>query len=136
MSKKFLITEEDRLHIRSMYGLISEEIDPNTGGSVTIQNYYKPGFYTLDSTDTQTNQPVKNKLTTALQEVTEFVKKNPDSIVEVKFISQESAIPNKDNEGKEGGDFMDVGGLSDVRKKYIEPYIQTYFNNLVVCFFC
>ena len=130
MSKKFLITEEDRLHIRSMYGLISEEIDPNTGGSVTIQNYYKPGFYTLDSTDTQTNQPVKNKLTTALQEVTEFVKKNPDSIVEVKFISQESAIPNKDNEGKEGGDFMDVGGLSDVRKKYIEPYIQTYFNNL------
>ena len=130
MSKKFLITEEDRLHIRSMYGLISEEIDPNTGGSVTIQNYYKPGFYTLDSTDTQTNQPVKNKLTTALEEVTEFVKKNPDSIVEVKFISQESAIPNKDNEGKEGGNFMDVGGLSDVRKKYIEPYIQTYFNNL------
>jgi hypothetical protein len=130
MSRKFLITEEEKNQIRGLYGLITEAIDPASGGTITVNNYYKPGFYTLDSVDTKTNQAVKNNLNTALQEVTNFVKDHPNSIVEVKFISQESAIPNKDNEGKEGGDFMPVGGLSDVRKKYLEPYIKTYFDNL------
>jgi hypothetical protein len=130
MSRKFLITEEEKNEIRGLYGLINEAIDPKSGGTITINNYYKPGFYTLDSVDTKSNQAVKNNLTTALKEVTDFVRLHPDSIVEVKFISQESAIPNKDNEGKEGGDFMPVGGLSDVRKKYLEPYIQQYFENL------
>lgn len=130
MSRKFLITEEEKTRIRGLYGLVTESIDPASGGTITVDNYYKPGFYTLDSIDTKTNQAVKNNLNTALQEVTNFVKDHPNSIVEVKFISQESAIPNKDNEGKEGGDFMPVGGLSDVRKKYLEPFIKTYFDNL------
>lgn len=128
--KRLLITEDDRRHILGLYGVLTEAIDPNSGGTVTINNYYPNGWYTLENKDTKSGKIIKDQLNEALAQVTEFVKKHPDSIVSIKFISQESAIPNKDNEGKEGGDFLPVKGLSDLRKKYLEPYIKSYFDSL------
>jgi len=128
--KRLLITEDDRKHILKLYGLLNESIDPNSGGTITINNYYPAGWYSLDNKDTKTGKIIKNQLNEALAQVTEFVKKHPDSIVSVKFISQESAIPNKDNEGKAGGTWLEVGGLSDLRKQYLEPAIKEYFDNL------
>jgi hypothetical protein len=130
MSRQLLITEQEKSEILKMYGLISEAIDPNTGGTIRIDNYYKPGWYSLDATDTKTGKTIKDQLNQGLLEARNFVIKHPNSIVSVKFVSQESAIPNKDNEGKEGGDFMDVNGLSKLRKKYLEPYIREYFDSL------
>lgn len=130
MSRQLLITEEERSGILKMYGLISEAIDPNTGGTIRIDNYYKNGWYSLDATDTKSGKTIKDQLNQGLLEVRNFIIKHPDSIVSVKFVSQESAIPNKDNEGKEGGDFLEVNGLSKLRKKYLEPYISEYFNSL------
>ena len=128
--KRLLITEDDRRHILGLYGVLTEAIDPNLGGTITINNFYSAGTYTLEQVDTQTKKVIKDQLNEALVQVTDFVKKHPDSIVSVKFISQESAIPNKDNEGKAGSSWLPVGGLSDLRKQYIEPYIKTYFDNL------
>jgi len=128
--KRLLITEDDRKHILKLYGLLTEAIDPNSGGTITINNYYPAGWYSLENKDTKTGKVIKNQLNEALAQVTEFVKKHPDSIVSVKFISQESAIPNKDNEGKAGGTWLEVGGLSDLRKQYLEPAIKQYFDNL------
>jgi hypothetical protein len=128
--RKFLITEEDRKHILGLYGLLKEDIDPNSGGTITIKNYYPAGYYTLENVDTKSKKKIQDQIYSGLTQVTDFVKKHPDSIVSVKFISQESAIPNKDNEGKHGGSYLEVGGLSDLRKQYLEPYIKTYFDNL------
>ena len=132
MSRKFLITEEERRHIRSMYGLITEDIDPNSGGTVTITNKYQAGFYTTAAIDRDTNKTIKSKLDAELVKVTEFVKKYPNSIVSVKFTSQESSLPNTDNE--KAGYFkknrLDVGELSNARKEYINQYIQSYFQSL------
>lgn len=128
--RRLLITEEDRRHILGLYGILTEAIDPNSGGTITIDNYYPAGWYTLENKDTKSGKIIKDQLNEALVQVTNFVKKHPDSIVSIKFISQESAIPNKDNEGKEGGDFLPVKGLSDLRKKYLEPYIKSYFDGL------
>jgi len=36
MSRQLLITEEERSGILKMYGLISEAIDPNTGGTIRM----------------------------------------------------------------------------------------------------
>ena len=130
MGRQLLITEEERSGILKMYGLISEDIDPNTGGTIRIDNYYKNGWYSLDATDTKTGKTIKDQLNQGLLEVRNFIIKHPDSIVSVKFVSQESAIPNKDNEGKEGGEFLEVNELSKLRKKYLEPYISEYFNSL------
>ena len=127
---KLLITEQDIRHIRGLYNLIMEDITSESGGTVKLFNYYKPGYYTLESIDTKTNQPVVNSLEIELDKVREFIKNHPDSIVSIKFISGESAIPNKDNEGKEGGKFLNYGDLSKLRKKYLDQYLQRYFQNL------
>lgn len=126
---KLLITEEDRRHILKLYNIIKEDIDPKTGGSVKILNNYKPGFYTLQSTDTKDNKPIIDKLNSELSKVTEFVKNNPESIVKITFVAGESAIPNKDNElGK--GKQIEPGILSGYRRDYLQQYINNYFNSL------
>ena len=94
MGRQLLITEEERSGILKMYGLISEDIDPNTGGTIRIDNYYKNGWYSLDATDTKTGKTIKDQLNQGLLEVRNFIIKHPDSIVSVKFVSQESAITN------------------------------------------
>jgi hypothetical protein len=125
MSKKFIITEDEKKHILGLYGLINEEIDPNVGGTVKIINKYAPGFYSV-------NEEIKKQLDTELAKVTEFVKKYPNSIVSVDFSSQESSIPNTDNE--QSGYFKErrlkEGQLSEARKDKINEYIQNYFQGL------
>jgi hypothetical protein len=130
MSKKIIISEQEKTHILGLYGLINEEIDPNVGGTVTLTNKYQAGFYTVNAIDTVTNKQIKDQLDVELAKVTEFVKKYPNSIVSIKFISQESAIPNKDNEGYHGKSWLEPGGLSDLRKSYLEQYIKRYFDSL------
>jgi len=132
--RRLLITEEDRRHILGLYGIIKEDIDPSSGGTVTFANRYKAGYYTTNALDLSTNKTIKNKLDTELVKVTEFVKKYPNSIVSVKFTSQESSLPNTDNEKagyfKKPDNRLDVGELSGARKEYINQYIQSYFKSL------
>lgn len=133
--RRLLITEEEKRRILGLYGLLKEDIDPNSGGTVTINNVYKAGWYTTAAVDQLTNKTIKDQLDVELLKVTEFVRKNPNSIVSVKFTSQESAIPNTDNE--KAGFFkdkpsnrLDVGELSGARKDYLNQYIQSYFQTL------
>jgi len=132
--RRLLITEEDKKHILGLYGLLKEDIDPNSGGTVTLVNKYKAGFYTTKALDLATNKTIKEKLDAELVKVTEFVKKYPNSIVSVKFSSQESSLPNTDNEKagffKKPPNRLNVGELSSARKEYINQYIQSYFKNL------
>lgn len=132
--RRLLITEEDRRHILGLYGLIKEDIDPNSGGTVTFTNKYKAGYYTTNALDLATNKTIKAKLDAELVKVTEFVKKYPNSIVSVKFTSQESSLPNTDNEKagyfKKPDNRLNVGELSNARKEYINQYIQSYFKSL------
>ncbi len=128
--RRFIITEEEKYKIKGLYGLINEAIDPNSGGTVTIDNFYKAGWYGVDTIDNKTKKKISDTLKVELDKVTEFVRLHPDSIVEVTFKSGESAKPNKDNEGKEGGGFLGVNELSKLRRKYLEPFIQTYFQTL------
>jgi len=132
--RRLLITEEDKKHILGLYGLLKEDIDPNSGGTVTLVNKYKAGFYTTKALDLATNKTIKEKLDAELVKVTEFVKKYPNSIVSVKFSSQESSLPNTDNEKagffKKPDNRLNVGELSSARKEYINQYIQSYFKNL------
>jgi hypothetical protein len=132
--RRLLITEEDKKHILGLYGLLKEDIDPSSGGTVTLANRYKAGYYTTNALDLSTNKTIKNKLDTELVKVTEFVKKYPNSIVSVKFTSQESSLPNTDNEKagyfKKPDNRLDVGELSGARKEYINQYIQSYFKSL------
>lgn len=128
--KRIIISEEDKKHILTLYNLLTEDIDPKSGGTSSIDLFYKAGFYTLDGEDIKTNQQLVQKISEELNKVRDFLLQNPNSIVTVKFESQESAIPNKDMEGKSGGGWLEVGDLSDLRKEYFESFITNWFNNL------
>lgn len=114
--------------------LLKEDIDPNYGGTIIINNVYQAGYYTTKAIDQLTKKTIKEQLDEQLIKVTEFLKnhKNDSTIVSVKFTSQESAIPNTDNE--RAGFFktrrLNVGQLSSARKYYIDEYIKSYFKNL------
>jgi hypothetical protein len=132
---KLLVTEQEKKRILGLYGLLKEDIDPSSGGTVTINNVYKAGWYTTAAMDQLTNQTIKDQLDAELVKVTEFVRKYPNSIVSVKFTSQESSLPNTDNEkagffkGKQNNR-LEVGELSGARKAYIDQYVQSYFQSL------
>ncbi len=48
---KFLITEIEKKRILGLYGLLKEDIDPNSGGTITINNVYQAGYYTTNAID-------------------------------------------------------------------------------------
>ena len=134
--KKLMVykTDDYKSKIVERRSLLKEDIDPDTGGTVIINNVYQAGYYTTSAIDQVTKKTIKEQLDAELLKVTEFLKKHPNeqSIVSVKFTSQESAIPNTDNE--QAGFFksirLDVGQLSSARKYYIDEYIKSYFSNL------
>jgi hypothetical protein len=127
-------TDDHKHKINEEKSLLKEDIDPNSGGTITINNVYQAGFYTTKAIDQLTNKTIKDQLDGELIKVKEFLKNHKDdsTIVSVKFTSQESAIPNTDNE--RAGFFnsirLNVGQLSSARKYYIDEYIKSYFKNL------
>jgi hypothetical protein len=131
MGKKILISEDESLYIKTLHGLLSEQIT-NDGGTSRIQNFYRGGYYTTDTVDQKTNRTVKERIDEQLELAIPFLQKNPDSVVQITFESQESFIPNTDNEGVENSlrARLDSGVLSEYRKKYISIYVNEYIKNL------
>jgi len=129
MSKKFFITEQDRRHILSLYGLIKEDIDPVTGGEQSFKVNFKAGWY--DPSNEEAYIEGQRKLTDEIDtfvktQLIPYLKKVPSSIVGMTFRSGESKIPNTDNEGKDKGKKqpLDPGRLSELRKYYLEEYLK------------
>jgi len=129
---RLIITEEEKKNILSLYGLIRESIDPNKGGSETIQANYKGGYYTVPQMTT------KNQLDELLTKVKEFVKKNGESsLVNVNMDASESQLPNYDMEGagykdSTGKTFVinkpvGVKMLSEARFAYLKEYVLNEF---------
>jgi hypothetical protein len=138
--KKFIITEEDRKHILSLYGLIKEEDPkPQSEASTSVLKFDKtinfaPGYYrhkgpVTTKAGTTYNWDVDQTLKTDLAKVKEFLKNNPSGyIVEVNLYSGESKIPNNDNE--QGGTQVKENHLNDARlnslKSYLNPIFETW----------
>ena len=138
--KKFLITEDDRKHILSLYGLLKEEEgETQTQQSTSALKFDKtinfaPGYYrtkgpVTTKAGTTYNWDVDQTLKTDLEKIKEFLKNNPTGyIVEVNLYSGESQIPNNDNE--QGGVKVNPGDLNTSRlnslKTYIEPIFQSW----------
>ena len=131
MAKKFIITEEDRRHILSLYGvMLNEALDPVNGGEQSFKVNFKAGWYNaanpaayLDNQKKFTEE-IENFVKTQL---IPYLPKNPSTIVGMTFRSGESLIPNTDNEGKDAGinEPLDPGRLSQLRKYYLEQYLKS-----------
>lgn len=131
MAKKFIITEEDRTHILSLYGImLNEALDPVNGGEQSFKVNFKAGFYDVSNDkaylggEKKFTEEIDNFVKTQL---IPYLKKNPSTIVGMTFRSGESLIPNTDNEGKYAGPNkpLDPGRLSLLRKSYLEQYLKS-----------
>ena len=131
MAKKFIITEEDRTHILSLYGvMLNEALDPVNGGEQSFTVNFKAGWYNVANPNAYLEK--QKKFT---EEIDNFVKtqlipylqKNPSTIVGMTFRSGESLIPNTDNEGVAAGKNKPLapGRLSQLRKYYLEEYLKS-----------
>ena len=90
MGQKFLISEQERFHIRKLYGLITEAVEPYTQSQrVTFRaGYYGPSY-------------AAPFLDPIIENIKKYLTDRPGKrfVVNVAISSGESQIPNTDNEG-------------------------------------
>jgi len=133
--RKLLITEDDKKHILSLYGLIKEEPDPISETSTSALKFDKtinfaPGYYRHKgpvTTKTGTyDWDVDKTLKDELQKIREFLKNNPTGyVVEANLYSGESKIPNSDNEL--GGTPVKENYLNKARLNSLKSYLNPIF---------
>lgn len=122
---KFLITEEDRRHILSLYNLITEE-DTENVKTFEFGNQFDPGRW--NSLSTGATIDLESKMVELGEWLAE--KKGTGQFVVVQIVASESQVPNYDRE-QYGDVKVDPGYLSRLRAKTLKRLITTYFQNMV-----
>lgn len=90
MGQKFLISEQERFHIKKLYGLITEAVEPYTQSQKVTFN---PGYYGRTYAAPFLDPIIEN--------IKKYLLDRPGErfVVNVAISSGESQIPNTDNEG-------------------------------------
>jgi len=137
--RKLLITEDDKKHILSLYGLIKEEPNPISETSTSAFKIDKtinfaPGYYRNKGPVTTKSGTydwnIDNTLKVDLEKIREFLKNNPTGyVVEANLYSGESKIPNNDNElGIEVKEnYLNKARLNSL-KSYLNPIFESWKN--------
>jgi hypothetical protein len=122
MSKKFLITEEEKKHILKQYGLLTEENTEPT--PIRMKNLFDNGLYKNFTPSS------KKFLDSELAKAYQYIKNNKGGFPYIKIRAGESQVTNKDNEVNPPKE-VPPGFLSKERAKTMKTYLTSYFNNLV-----
>lgn len=119
----FLITEEDKKHILSMYNLINEAESGNVI-NISSQSYFDNGKWK------NLNQEGNSELSKQMDEkVKPFLLNNKGSIVSVKITAGESQVTNVDNEVSPPKT-VEVGYLAKKRAETMKNKLSVYLNDL------
>lgn len=128
MSKKLIITESEKIEIKKLYGLVSEQ---STNGET------KNPEITLDLAGTFGSGKYKipddkiDKLENIINQIREFKKQNSGNVIEITINSGESKVPNYDREKfPTKGDYrpeakLPVGDLAKFRSESLKKYLET-----------
>jgi hypothetical protein len=126
--KKFLITEEEKLNIMKLYGLLLEGETAEGGYEIDFSNTFQSGYHSV-------NYINKKLLTTELNNAkTWLVNKlkepgNKGKLVYVEIDASESKVPNADAE--KGGVVLLPYQLSNKRAVSINNYLSGIFDGWV-----
>ena len=119
----FLITEEDKKHILSMYNLINEA-ESGKVINISSQSYFDNGKWK------NLNQQGGSELSKQMDEkVKPFLMNNKGSIVSVKITAGESQVTNVDNEVSPPKT-VEVGYLAKKRAETMKNNLSVYLNDL------
>jgi hypothetical protein len=135
MSKKFLITEQEKKHILGLYGLINEVETTGSAADLKLDQkiefgpgYYNPKFSYTSANGTTYNWDVDATLKPGLDKIKEFLKNNPTGyVVDVTLESGESKIPN--NDVMEGRKQVEPGYLNTARLTTLKEYLNPIFKS-------
>jgi len=126
-NRKLIITEEEKLDIMKMYGLLLEgEELPDGGYQIDFSNTFKSGYHSSKHIN-------KAILTTELQAAKDWLagklKNNKGKLVFVKIDASESKVPNADAE--KGGVVLQPYELSNKRAVGINNFLSGIFDGWV-----
>jgi hypothetical protein len=126
-NRKLIITEEEKLDIMKLYGLLLEgEELPGGGYQIDFSNTFKSGYHSSKHIN-------KAILTTELQAAKDWLagklKNNKGKLVFVKIDASESKVPNADAE--KGGVVLQPYELSNKRAVAINNFLSGIFDGWV-----
>jgi len=135
MNKRFIITENDKRHILSMYNLITEA--PETATSTQFKNNfrfeYNAGYWSVGNPkNTSGGKTVKTQIDDFAKEFVTWYQglqsqKFPIGEIKIVLTASESKIPNTDQEA--GGGKIGEGELSKKRLASLQEYLSILFAN-------
>jgi hypothetical protein len=135
MNKRFIITENDKRHILSMYNLITEA--PETATSTQFKNNfrfeYNAGYWSVGNPKNASGgKTVKTQIDDFAKEFVTWYQglqsqKFPIGEIKIVLTASESKIPNTDQEA--GGGKIGEGELSKKRLGSLQEYLSSLFAN-------
>ena len=118
-----MISENERVYIRNLYGLLTEETEPSYSLPKFRQTF--PGSKYLNIPD-----QAKNELLKELQKASTWLSENKDAIIYVKIIAGESRLKNQDREQSPPVSVPEEY-LSRQRAKTMKRFLKDYFKGLI-----
>jgi hypothetical protein len=124
--RKLLITEEEKLDIMKMYGIILEGELPGGGYEIDFSNTFKSGYHSAKYIN---KTVLLAELTAAKTWLSSKLKGDKGKLVFVKILASESRVPNADAEN--GGVVLLEYELSNKRAVAINNFLSGIFDGWV-----
>lgn len=125
-NRKLVITEQEKLEIMSMYGILLEGELPGGGYEIDFSNTFKSGYH---SSKYINKQLLMDELTAAKTWLASKLKNNKGKLVFVKILASESKVPNADAE--KGGVVLQPYELSNKRAVSVNNFLSGIFDGWV-----
>jgi len=124
--RKLVITEQEKLEIMSMYGILLEGELPGGGYEIDFSNTFKSGYHSSKHIN---KALLMDELTAAKNWLSSKLKNNKGKLVFVKILASESKVPNADAEN--GGVVLGEYELSNKRAVGINNFLSGIFDGWV-----
>ena len=125
-NRKLVITEQEKLEIMSMYGILLEGELPGGGYEIDFSNTFKSGYHSAKYIN---KTLLLEELTKAKTWLSSQLKGDKGKLVFVKILASESRVPNADAEN--GGVVLVEYELSNKRAVAVNNFLSNIFDGWV-----
>ena len=125
-NRKLVITEQEKLEIMSMYGILLEGELPGGGYEIDFSNTFKSGYHSAKYIN---KTLLLEELTTAKTWLSSQLKGDKGKLVFVKILASESRVPNADAEN--GGVVLAEYELSNKRAVAVNNFLSNIFDGWI-----
>ena len=119
-----LITEDEKVYIKNLYGLLTEATTGDNEFSITADSTFAAGMYS------QLSEEGLTELNTGLENASEWLRKNKGSVIYVQVVASESQLTNYDYE-QDPKVAVPPKFLSRQRAKTLTRYLKQFFKTQV-----